>query len=457
MISKKKSDKTTSTEKLLGVIRSKSPQIDNGSQNQPSSQSEPQPSVEKRLEEGAKERQTIMGKAGNLDHPDNTAHYNEALKFIFGAGVLKDEEFRRLAVRHGATLMEMLAGAPEVMQFFSDKRLDYASIATNIRDILHGLHFNSDNDYYLSLLLPPNADVFLINRRWKELMRIYHPDHNGGGLILSEDYAAESTKRLNEVYNVLKDPREKFKYDQQSGGRGKQRRERPSFFTKRDSKATIFSGHRRHFLAVAVIVLVLAAAASTLYLRVPVRHPDASSGIQRLENKAPDAVVPPNEHAESRVSTSHALPGRKVHIARNLGDSSGRKQDVVLAEDVYGFISRLELAFEHGDLESYLSCYSASATENSMNYGRIREYYKNLFKKGHSRLSMGNMIISQERDGIKVRGLFAVEMPPNGGGGKAPRGSFTIRLKREHGRLKILDFRRVENKLANLSVLYSFI
>ena len=84
-----------------------------------------------------------------------------------------------------------------------------------------------------------------------------------------------------------------------------------------------------------------------------------------------------------------------------------------------------------------------------MDYGRIREYYKNLFDRGHSRLSMGNMKISQEHDGIKVRGLFAVEMPPSGGGGKAPRGSYMIRLKRERGRLKILDFQRVVDKPAN--------
>jgi len=48
-------------------------------------------------------------------------------------------------------------------------------------------------------------------------MRLYHPDRNHGGIVLPADYAAESTKRLNEIYNVLKDHRRKFKYDQLYG------------------------------------------------------------------------------------------------------------------------------------------------------------------------------------------------------------------------------------------------
>src|ERR1700690_4220096 len=73
MTSKKKSDKTTSTEKLLGIIRSKSSKSDNNSPNQPHLTSEPLPSVEKRLKKGTSERQTIQGTTGNLDHPDNTS------------------------------------------------------------------------------------------------------------------------------------------------------------------------------------------------------------------------------------------------------------------------------------------------------------------------------------------------------------------------------------------------
>jgi len=55
-----------------------------------------------------------------------------------------------------------LKGSPEVLQFFSNKQIDYRSIAANIRDILHSLHFNRDDDFYLSLLLPSDADEYLL-------------------------------------------------------------------------------------------------------------------------------------------------------------------------------------------------------------------------------------------------------------------------------------------------------
>jgi hypothetical protein len=277
-------------------------------------------------------------------------------------------------------------------------------------------------------------------------MRLYHPDRNHGGIILPADYAAESTKRLNEVYNVLKDHSRKFKYDQQYGRYGKQRLERPSFFTKLPRRAAIFSGHRKHYWAFALIFIVfaVAAAAGTLYLKITARQPEVSLGVPRLANTAADAGLPHKDDADDRASASVM----SAPDARETGGPAGPRQDVYLAEDVYGFISRLELAFEHSDLAAYLSCYSASATENSLNYDRIREYYKNLFGRGRSRLSMGNMIISEERDGIRVRGLFAIEMPSEGRAGTALRGSYAMKLKRENGRLKIMNFRRVTDKPA---------
>ena len=406
--------------------------------------------IEKRLEEATRVRQSVLDKFKHNGDPDRTVPYNDAVEFVLTAGVVPDGELRKLAVRHGEVLLEMLAGSPDVLQFFSDKQIDYRSIAANIRDILHSLHFNKDDDYYLSLLLPSNADEYLINRRWKALMRLYHPDWNHGGIVLPADYAAESAKRLNEIYNVLKDPRRKFKYDQQYGLHGRQGLERPSFFTKPYAKASISCGHRKHYWALAGIfaVLAVAAAVGTLYLRTPARHLVVSLGAPPLENKAPDAILPLKNNAEDRVRASVQYPDGTVTDVGKTGGPTGQKQDVTLAEDVYAFISRFESAFNHGDLEAYLSCYSATASENSMNHDRIREYYKNLLGRGRTSLSLGNMIISEERNSIMVRGLLAITGSSEGRAGKELRGSYTMRLKRENGTLKILAFRKAIDKSA---------
>jgi curved DNA-binding protein CbpA len=406
--------------------------------------------IEKRLEKATRERQSILDKAKNVGSPDRTVPYNDAVEFVLTAGVLPTGELRRLAVRHGAVLLEMLEGSPEVLQFFSNKQIDYRSIAANIRDILHSLHFNRDDDFYLSLLLPSDADEYLINRRWKALMRLYHPDRNHGGIVLPADYAAESTKRLNEIYNVLKDHRRKFKYDQLYGLHDGQGIERPSFFTKPCGKATIFSSRLKYYWALAgIFAVILAAAASgTLYLRIPARHPVVSLGAPRLENKAADSILPLKNNAEDSVSASGLSSDGTAADAREIAGPTSLKQDVSLAEDVYGFISRFESAFKHGDLEAYLSCYSALAKEDSMNHDRIREYYKNLFGRGRNSLSMRNMIISEEGNSIMVRGLWAIIATSEGRAGKELRGSYTMRIRRENGRLKILDLRKGIDKSA---------
>jgi ketosteroid isomerase-like protein len=167
-----------------------------------------------------------------------------------------------------------------------------------------------------------------------------------------------------------------------------------------------------------------------------------------LENKAADSILPLKNNAEDSVSASGLSSDGTAADAREIAGPTSLKQDVSLAEDVYGFISRFESAFKHGDLEAYLSCYSALAKEDSMNHDRIREYYKNLFGRGHNSLSMRNMIISEERNSIMVRGLWAIIATSEGRAGKELRGSYTMRIRRENGRLKILDLRKGIDKSA---------
>ncbi len=63
-------------------------------------------------------------------------------------------------------------------------------------------------DYYAILEVSPTATATEIRRSYRRLARLHHPDLNQQALDIH-------IKRLNEAYEVLRDPRKRAAYDQQ--------------------------------------------------------------------------------------------------------------------------------------------------------------------------------------------------------------------------------------------------
>ncbi len=134
--------------------------------------------------------------------------YQAALEFMGEArGGMSWERFSMQAVRYSGAFIDMLNATEEARQFLSLKGLSMEYVHKHIRDILARLHFNRENDHYLALCLPRSASEAQINRRWKDLMLIYHPDRS------KDEEAAGYAKRINEAYNVLKHPDKRREYD----------------------------------------------------------------------------------------------------------------------------------------------------------------------------------------------------------------------------------------------------
>ena len=117
------------------------------------------------------------------------------------------ERFSMQAVRYSDALIDMLNEAGTVRKFLSEKGISAEYVRKRVRDIFTRLHFNPENDYYLTLFLPRSASLGQIHKRWKELMLIYHPDRN------SSDDAARCAKQINAAYDILKNPEKKREYD----------------------------------------------------------------------------------------------------------------------------------------------------------------------------------------------------------------------------------------------------
>jgi curved DNA-binding protein CbpA len=63
-------------------------------------------------------------------------------------------------------------------------------------------------DYYAILEVSPSATAVEIKRSYRRLARLHHPD-------LNQDALDTHIKRLNEAYEVLRDPLKRAAYDEQ--------------------------------------------------------------------------------------------------------------------------------------------------------------------------------------------------------------------------------------------------
>lgn len=135
-------------------------------------------------------------------------NYREALEFIgeVRAG-LSWERFCIGAVGLSDPLIDILNGSEKATEFLALRGIRREYVSGHIRSILRRLHFNRDNDLYLTLALPHSASESRIHKRWKDLMLIYHPDRN------PDKEAAECAIKINEAYNILKNPEKRSEYD----------------------------------------------------------------------------------------------------------------------------------------------------------------------------------------------------------------------------------------------------
>jgi len=133
--------------------------------------------------------------------------HQEALEFIGEARAgISWERFCIHGVRHSDAFIDILNDTEGARKFLSSMGISREYISGQITKILYRLHFNRENDHYLTLALPHNASESQIHKRWKELMLLYHPDRN------RDEEAASCAARINEAYSVLKNPEKRREY-----------------------------------------------------------------------------------------------------------------------------------------------------------------------------------------------------------------------------------------------------
>jgi len=244
-------------------------------------------------------------------------------------------------------LMDISCDTDAVRDFARRHELDIKYLVDGANFVISKMHFNPEENFYVTLGLPMHATPEEIRQRWKKLMLLYHPDRQTG----DEEWVSERAKKVNEAYSTLKDDARRSEYDRRLH-EGQQKNRQTSYaqqytegpYRSRPSKnfpprrrrtyrdASALDQFRKYLPKAMIGIYVLAAAFFLLYIYQQNRSSTLEAELfarrplpQQMtaeEPQAPDAeraaVPAPVEHAgpaaasqEQKIIVTSALPAEK--------------------------------------------------------------------------------------------------------------------------------------------------
>jgi DnaJ-domain-containing protein 1 len=97
------------------------------------------------------------------------------------------------------TLLDIIDNSHAAVEICQLLSMPEAKVRSYAEEIIDLLLFNGKNDPYLSLGLPGGTPVADVNRRWKSLLLLYHPDKYSN----RRDHE-ERAKKINESYERIR-------------------------------------------------------------------------------------------------------------------------------------------------------------------------------------------------------------------------------------------------------------
>jgi curved DNA-binding protein CbpA len=149
------------------------------------------------------------------DHPETpNNHSDEQFQKAYEVISLsyKGDEPERLyreAIKCFDSLIEISHGNETIREFARRRSIDMKYLVDGASFVISKMHFNPENNYYITLGLPQYATPEELSRRWKRFMLLYHPDKQIG----NEEWVSERAKKVNEAYTALKDETKRAEYD----------------------------------------------------------------------------------------------------------------------------------------------------------------------------------------------------------------------------------------------------
>jgi DnaJ-domain-containing protein 1 len=206
------------------------------------------------------------------DNPETSGNltdeqFRTALEIILGSysGASADRLYRD-AIHCFDSLIEISHNTDAIRDFARRHNTDHKYLVDGANFVISMMHFNTENNYYVTLGLSRNATPAEIRERWKKLMLLYHPDRQPG----NEEWVSERAKKVNEAYSILREDEKRQAFDRkllkqvmtQKPSRqmpSKDRMARPGFRSSRNADASEWGRKKKYMPRIIVGTYILSA------------------------------------------------------------------------------------------------------------------------------------------------------------------------------------------------------
>jgi curved DNA-binding protein CbpA len=267
-----------------------------------------------------------------------------------------------------------------------------------IRQVL----FSGADDHYHVLGIEQDASLEEIKKRYRLLIRLFHPDRNPEGSESTRLYAP----RLNEAYNILKKPARRRAYDEQLRSGMLRQDKGPPANASAASRPVSMSGKRRGasgahfkttpvdwlyrltfrhrhpklmvwgcamvFFSIILVFLYYNSSSPVLQLsNEPLPKPgDRPASVQKTDSAYLDDAREAFQFALSRAETKEAPPVAAADTGAGNFNEAGMES----------FLARYTSAYVSGDLEQMMSLFTTRVrTDTGEGIAVIEKDYGNLF------------------------------------------------------------------------------
>ena len=215
--------------------------------------------------------------------------------------------------------MDISRNTDAIKDFAHKQGIDLKYLVDGANFVISKMHFNNENNYYITLGLPQGASQDEIRERWKRLMLLYHPDRQEG----DEEWVSERAKKVNEAYSVLKDDSKRTVFDRKlkeqalnqktlthpaAGTRTHSRRR-----TDKSPVSPVWAGSKKHIprVLVGLYILVAMIIIGSIYLQnqSSLLETELFSGGQQATQTA---VIPPAPPARVESGDLEADKGNNI-------------------------------------------------------------------------------------------------------------------------------------------------
>ncbi|MEW6107712.1 MAG: J domain-containing protein [Nitrospirota bacterium] len=225
-------------------------------------------------------------------------------------------------------LIDISHNTEAIKDFASRNEIDLKYLVDGANFVISKMHFNPENNFYITLGIPQNSSPDEIRERWKRLMLLYHPDRQEG----DGEWVSERAKKVNEAYSTLKDESRRNAYNKKLVEQAVHAKpvSRPQMRTGRTFRKSAgihtinpsWARTRRYLPRILIATYIIAAVAFIGFIYFQNSSSELETELLPQKKEAPQSAFTTVEEIREQTDTTEAKAGNNKDM---IPDRTGQK------------------------------------------------------------------------------------------------------------------------------------